>query len=159
MDWEKLLTAFLGVYGAAITSYVIVRAQWEKRRELRVAWFPGEVKRKPRWGKQNTKSKIVFQIANPGERTVVIENAGIKARYENFDIRFNSSETVEGTFKFPYEVQGGHGLTFWVDSEDFIARLRIRGSGRFSVVAYVIDAIGKRYESKPAYIDPERVDE
>lgn len=158
------LTDFLAVWGAGLSTLVVIREVLSSRDKLRVQLVHGV--------SDELGACAVLFIANPGKRAIMVEYAGYAWPFERLSflrkvqqfIRYRNnwstigwchtalSAKVTESSPLPKLLEPGHSVQIWIP----LASLR-RGAGGEPelVIAQVQDALGRNYYSGAVRFGPE----
>ena len=131
-----------GLYGAALTTYNIVKSSKEKKRQLTVKMSGGW---QTRGYEISDKFMLFIEVANPGQRDVTINIPSI-----GLPDGKNIFTPIPLTHvRFPYELKEGKSCSIWVEKEEIKSELIKHGySGTVKLRAKVSDATGKVYKAR-----------
>ena len=149
MNWDfvsKLLTAFVAIYGAALSTYTLVMNRREKRRRVDVSLQYGFTPRDADLGPM----MLLIQATNPGHRTVTLH-----APYLLFP---RGKKMVfmdpQGDVRFPHNLVDGTSCTLWVPATIVAGQAQKEGfHGKIKLAAQFQDAVGGSYKSSRITFD------
>lgn len=137
----QIVTAFVAVYGAILSTLNALASRREKRRTARAEIKMGFLV----MGNVLGRSQIFISVSNPGYQPIVITSACIELP-DGSNIVMPSSQ---GTQLLPYKLHPSEGATFWADAQNVALSLREKGrSGTLRIRAYFSDAVGNCFRSK-----------
>jgi hypothetical protein len=140
-EWATVATAIVAVYGAALSTYTLLRSRKEARRQVKVKLTWGVVGDTP-------EPRMVFFLtaSNPGQRTVTLQ--GFHLRFPNGNNLFFAPPLAGPAF--PYEVREGRQCAVWAPVRDVVKALVKEGHmGKVKLVAVFRDATDREFRSKP----------
>ena len=141
MGLSAIITAVVAVYGAGLSTYILIRNYREKRRQLTVTFSNGWLT----FGPELSKFMLFITIANPGNRTVTINCPHIKLPDGKSMFFPNPMSDVT----FPYELKEGKNCRVWIEMELLKRDLIEHGyTGNVNLKARVEDRTGKLYKPK-----------
>ena len=140
MEWVGIITALVALYGAALSTYTLVRNQREKRRQVRVKLSNGVLT----YGPELSPAMLLIEATNPGNRTVILNTMGILLP----DGKTVVFPQPESNVTFPHRLEEGNSCLAWTPMKDFAKRLRQTSySGAVNLVGFYRDQIGNEYKS------------
>ena len=100
MEWTTIITAVVAVYGAALSTYTMIQDRKEKRRQIRMKPSNGMLT----FGPELSPAMLLIEATNPGNRTVILDTAGIFLHLTGVMSRFSPA----GNFPVPARRAGAH---------------------------------------------------
>jgi hypothetical protein len=145
MELSTLGNIILGIYGAGLTTYTIIKANEDKRRQVTVTISNGWLT----YGQDLSKLMLFITMANPGFRTVTLNSPKIVLPDGKSMVYMNPLSDVT----FPHELKEGKDCLVWTEMEMIKRSLIEQGySGRVKLKASVSDRTGKVYKAKKPWI-------
>ena len=149
MTASDIITALIAVYGAVLSTIILVREWKAKRPDIRVEvslashQYPS--------GELSNLKLIVF-ATNAGEKAVVLSSPGLILPNQN---RMWFPETdPEFDVTFPHQLRPEHPCSAWVDPGEVGRALKSDGfSGKVKLIGFYKDAVGRTHKSKPFKFD------
>ena len=145
MDWTAIVAAVLGVYSAALTTYVYVKGRKDNQRQVTVTMSNGVL------GYQDDTNPLMLfvEIANPGYRAVTVHPPRLVLPDGTSIVLPLKNSTV----RYPHELGEGKKCTAWIQMAVLQRQLRDLGfSGAVELVARVADLTDQEYKSKKPWV-------
>lgn len=141
MDWTNIITAAVALYGAVLSTYMLVSNTREKRRHVKVEIANGFLPRGPELGPP----MLLICLTNPGYRSVTIQCPALRLPTGASMVFLEPQSDV----RFPHELAEGKNCTVWMEMTSIAQQLVERGiTGTVGLVAECSDAVGTTYKSK-----------
>ncbi len=141
VDWTNIITAAVALYGAVLSTFMLVSNTREKRRHVKVEIKNGFLPRGPELGPP----MLLIGLSNPGHRPVTIQYPALRLPTGASMVFLEPQSDV----RFPYELAEGKNCTVWAEMSLIAQQLVEQGiTGTVGLVAECSDAVGITYKSK-----------
>ncbi len=146
LDWMKIITAIVAVYGAALSTFSFVSQRIEKRRVVVVNLAIGQLTQ----GQKVIQQALFMSAANPGTPTVTLTALSLLLPNK----RSLVFQHVQSDVRFPYELLAGQKCTVWFSLKEVSSALNDEGyQGKVKLIAVFHDALGTAFSSKQLVFD------
>lgn len=140
-DWTGAVTAGVALYAGALSTYNLLVARRERRREVRVTLKWGVLGVEP-----EPMTALFLTAANPGHRSVTLAGCHLTLPNRKTFVM----PWAQSTVKFPHDLQEGKNCTVWFPVGEVGRALVAEGfRGEVSVTAVFTDALDNAYTSRP----------
>lgn len=148
MEWTAVVTALVALYGAVLSTYTFIVNRRDKQRQIRVRLSNGLLT----YAAETSPAMLFLEAMNPGNRTVVLNSAGIELPGGKTAVFPNSESDVS----YPHPLEEGQKCTVWTPMKEFAQTLQSNGfSGKISLTAFFRDQVGNKYRSNALNFDIE----
>jgi len=148
LNWETgtaIVTAIVALYGAGLSTYILIANRKEKQRQLSVSFSTGSLT----YGTELSPQMLFINITNPGNRAVTIYSPSIKLP-DSRQMFFRDPQQAD--VGFPHELKEGKNCRVWIEMKELAMQLAAEGyPGKVHLSAKVEDATGKSYKSKGSW--------
>ena len=142
IDWHWMLTAILGIYGAALTTYSISSARKQNRRQVKVTVNYGYLTYGRALGDEQM---FILSASNPGQRAVTLTGVGFQLP----DKRTLVLPYPQGT-QLPHQLMEGTNCQHFVSIRDVARELSRSGfSQKVKLIGFYRDAVDVWHRSRP----------
>ena len=139
-DWAIVITAFVAVYGAILSTYNLIIKRRENKRQVNVTLKWGLLSNMP-----EPITMFFLNAANPGKRTVTLTECHIELPDKSQLVMPYS----QGNIDFPHDLEEGKGCTVWFSVGEVFRVLLSKGyTGNLRIRAVYRDALGREYKSR-----------
>jgi hypothetical protein len=147
MDLTAIITAIVAIYGAGLSTYILIKNSKENKRQLTINLEKGFYTS----GQGVSTPMLIISIANPGNRAVTIDSPYIELPDRTTLIWPNPLSDV----RFPYHLEEGQRCHVRAKMEEVKGELVKNGhSATVKLTAKIRDRTGKVYSArKPLEFD------
>jgi len=141
INWEKVITILLGIYGAGLTTYTI----WDKRRDRNPSIKVSLAQGIPLFGNRAGDPMLTIRASNHGEKEIKLTGVGLylPKTKQNAPIFQPRSDRP-----FPCVLPAGESCSVFLDLKDTAQDMLEQGfTERVKLRAYIGDAADRRYLS------------
>lgn len=146
IDWSKIITALVAIYGAILSTVIFISRHSEKQRKLNINFSTGFLT----YTHDLSEVMLFITISNPGNRDVTITLPSILLPDGKTVVFPNPQSEVN----FPHRLKEGTKCRMWTDMKDLATQLKENGYRRtIKIKAQIEDGSGRTYKSKAWKID------
>jgi hypothetical protein len=136
------ITSAVALYGAVLSTLVLIRDLWNRRARSRVTTGYSHV---GKVGEQGSGFVLVARISNHGRESVFLDRCGIEVP----GLGTMTGGYREGFSKLPAELKAGQSADFGFDAESVYSWAGQRRDTRIRAVYW--DQLGRKYKSQPLF--------
>jgi len=146
LDWTKIITAVIAIYGAALSTFSFVSQRIEKRRIVVVNLSIGQLTQ----GQKVIQQALFMSATNPGALAVTLTASSLLLPNK----RSLVFQHVQSDVRFPYELPAGNKCTVWFSLKEVSSALNDEGyQGKVKLIGVFHDALGTAFSSKQMVFD------